>query len=58
MQTYKPKRCPRCGGNLFIDEDTVGCHEQCLQCGYERQIQEVRKVRTQSMSVAGLHSNS
>jgi hypothetical protein len=37
------QRCPKCGGNLFFQEDSyiegdlVGFykHESCLQCGYE-----------------------
>jgi len=57
MQAYKSKRCPRCGGNIFTDEDTFGHYEQCLQCGYEQQIQKVRKLQTPSTSIAGLHCN-
>jgi len=29
------KRCPKCGGNLFLEEDSFGCYEHCLQCGYD-----------------------
>jgi uncharacterized protein (DUF983 family) len=29
------KRCPRCGGNIYLEEDSFGCYEHCLQCGYE-----------------------
>jgi DNA-directed RNA polymerase subunit M/transcription elongation factor TFIIS len=32
------KNCPRCRGNIFIDEDVGGRFEKCLQCGYEREI--------------------
>jgi hypothetical protein len=32
------KNCPRCRGNIVIDEDVVGRFEKCLQCGYERDI--------------------
>jgi Zn ribbon nucleic-acid-binding protein len=27
-------RCPKCGGNLYMDRDYIGWYEQCLQCGY------------------------
>jgi len=29
------KRCPRCGGNIYIEEDRFGRWGYCLQCGYE-----------------------
>jgi hypothetical protein len=29
------KRCPRCGGNIYVEEDCFGCWGYCLQCGYE-----------------------
>jgi len=27
-------RCPKCGGNLYIDKDYHGWYEECLQCAY------------------------
>ena len=35
------KGCPRCKGDLFIDEDPERCYEICLQCGYERELVRV-----------------
>jgi hypothetical protein len=32
----KLKGCPRCGGDLFVNENRDGWSEQCLQCGYEK----------------------
>ncbi len=32
------KKCPRCRGDLFIDQDTDRCYEKCLQCGYEHEV--------------------
>jgi uncharacterized protein (DUF983 family) len=26
------RRCPKCGGNLFLYNDYYGWYEQCLQC--------------------------
>lgn len=28
------KRCRRCGGNIYIENDQFGWYEQCLQCGH------------------------
>jgi ribosomal protein S27AE len=35
------KKCPRCRGDIFMDEDTDRSYEKCLQCGYEREISRV-----------------
>ncbi len=35
------KSCPRCKGDIFIDEDTDKCYEKCLQCGWERELVRV-----------------
>ncbi len=32
-QGFTNRKCPKCGGNTFIDKDIYGWHEQCLQCG-------------------------
>jgi hypothetical protein len=32
------KSCPRCKGDIFIDDDVAGCFEKYLQCGYEREM--------------------
>ena len=39
------KRCPRCRGDIYIDEDTDRCYEKCLQCGYERELERVAVAR-------------
>jgi hypothetical protein len=28
------RRCPKCGGNMYIDKDYNGWYEECLQCAY------------------------
>jgi ribosomal protein S27AE len=40
-------KCPKCGGNLFLDNDHFGWYEECLQCGYTRNLQKVVKVDTE-----------
>ena len=37
----KLKGCPRCGGDLFVTENRDGRLEQCLQCGYEKEMKPV-----------------
>lgn len=44
MGTWKLKGCPKCGGDLFVDTDTSGdWFEECLQCGYCKELEEVKK---------------
>ena len=37
-------KCPKCGGNVFLDSDQFGWYEGCLQCGYTRNLQKLIKV--------------
>ena len=30
----KINSCPKCGGDVLVDEDEHGRYEECLQCGY------------------------
>lgn len=39
------KKCPRCNGDTYIDEDPDRDYEKCLQCGYERELERVAVVR-------------
>ena len=32
------KACPRCKGDLFLDEDHYGKFKSCAQCGYMRDL--------------------
>jgi ribosomal protein S27AE len=34
MTLDKHRRCPRCGGNLFLYNGLDGWYEQCLQCSH------------------------
>lgn len=40
------KSCPRCRGNIVIDEDVNGRFEKCLQCGYERDIVKTFSIKS------------
>ncbi len=35
------KSCPRCKGDVMVDRDHNGWYEQCLQCGYQRDLNVV-----------------
>jgi hypothetical protein len=34
------KACPKCKGDLFLDEDHYGKFKSCVQCGYIRDLLE------------------
>ncbi len=43
---WKLKSCPRCGGDLFIENDIDrNWYEQCLQCAYWHQIDNIEELR-------------
>ena len=39
------KRCPKCGGNLYLDNDFNGWYEQCLQCAYVREAVKASEIQ-------------
>ncbi len=32
------KSCPKCRGDIFVEEDVSTCYVKCLQCGYEKEL--------------------
>lgn len=38
------KSCPRCRGDVVIDRDLDGWYEQCLQCGYQRYLENLTRA--------------
>jgi hypothetical protein len=40
-KTDTTRRCPKCGGNLYMDKDYHGWYEQCLQCAYMRDLKVI-----------------
>ena len=38
------KGCQRCDGDIYIDRDYYGPFEQCLQCGYVRDLAYMAKA--------------
>ncbi len=47
METWKLKGCPRCGGDIFLDRGEYKWYEQCLQCGYLRELKGIVEVQQQ-----------
>ncbi len=45
MVMWRLKSCPRCRGDVFLDGDRHSWYEQCLQCGYTRDLPVIVKVR-------------
>ena len=43
----KFKSCPRCRGAVLLDRDYYGWYEQCLQCGYLRDMGNIVEVHQQ-----------
>ncbi len=39
-------RCPKCGGNIYLDNDMEGWYEECLQCGYTTELIEVKPEKS------------
>lgn len=44
---WKLKRCPRCGGDIFLDKDQYTWYMQCLQCGYLRDLDNIAEFKEQ-----------
>jgi len=41
MAEWKLKGCPKCGGDVFLDSLEHRWFEQCLQCSYMREIENL-----------------
>ncbi len=38
---FKFRACPKCHGDLIVDKDQFGWYEECIQCGYNRDMRSV-----------------
>jgi ssDNA-binding Zn-finger/Zn-ribbon topoisomerase 1 len=43
-------RCPKCGGNLYLDRDYNGWYEQCLQCAYIKDLAVVYQDKAKKIA--------
>jgi predicted nucleic-acid-binding Zn-ribbon protein len=56
---FTNRRCPKCGGNLFVEEgvypdiggDYQSRYEWCLQCGYQHTLQTKTALADESEKV-------
>jgi hypothetical protein len=39
-------KCPKCGGNLYLDRDYNGWYETCLMCSYMKDLAVVYQKGT------------
>jgi len=46
-------RCPKCRGNLYLDRDYNGWYEECLQCGFIKDLAIVYEHKKQVQVKAG-----
>ena len=46
MAIRQLKSCPRCTGDIFIQRETDGWYEECLACGYRRDISNLVTINT------------
>jgi hypothetical protein len=42
------KGCPRCRGDLVVELDQWGWYEECIQCGYLHDLQNIVEVKQQA----------
>jgi hypothetical protein len=51
-------RCPKCGGNLYLDKDYNGWYEQCLQCAFMKDLalEYQSRKKTEKDGQATLHA--
>jgi ribosomal protein S27AE len=53
MAVWKLKSCPRCSGDLFIQRETDGWYEECLLCGYQRDVSDIVTINGGKITVKG-----
>jgi hypothetical protein len=46
-------RCPKCGGNLYLDRDYNGWYEECLQCGFLKDLAVVYEHKKKMQEKVG-----
>lgn len=43
---WRLKGCPKCHGDLFLERDLEGMYEECIQCGYMRDVGYVHDLKS------------
>ena len=44
---FLKKRCPKCGGNVYLYRDMDNWYEQCLQCSYRHELKNIAEFQGQ-----------
>lgn len=45
MERKMELKCPRCQGFVIVDKDLNGWYQLCLQCGYQRDIRDLKEIK-------------
>lgn len=53
---FLQKRCPKCGGNVYLDKDFNGWYEKCLQCSLTHYLENIGDIRTKVKTVELEHT--
>ena len=43
---WRLKACPRCHGDVYLDRESDGWFEKCLQCSYNRELKDLSEFNT------------
>jgi ssDNA-binding Zn-finger/Zn-ribbon topoisomerase 1 len=46
------KECPKCGGDMQLQDDMYGAFKQCVQCGLILELESVRELGRRGRRVA------
>lgn len=46
MAVWKLKSCPRCSGDLFVQRERDGWYEECLMCGFVKDVSNLVTTNT------------
>ena len=49
------KSCPKCHGDVHVDEDSYGAYAKCLQCGFSRDLPSIAALEK---ALAGVSANA
>ncbi len=41
---FREKGCPKCKGDVWLDQDEYGWYEQCIMCGYLCNLEGIRYI--------------
>ncbi len=54
------KACPRCRGDMYLDEDVYGAYTKCLQCGriYEIPAIKANETKVKKVEKVGAHERA